>query len=654
MNKIKAWFQRFCLWAGAHPLLCALLFFVLSTAVRIAVNYRLGIITFNWRPDEYRFLHLAKSIAQRGELLIMGLPTNYQKLLYPLLISPAFALIKDPIGQLKLVGIINIVTMSSAVFPAALLAKRLTQKAEVLLLSLAAMVAMPEFLYTATLLSEALYLPLCLWAFYLFLRAMEEKDRLRRPLLFVLFGFVLYLLYFTKEVGLVFVLAAAGILLFEAIRDRRDKSKLKQNGLSLLAFALSFWALFFLMKLTLFRNQESIYTTESAFGMGDQLSLSALFSLKAILYLPYSAAVQLAAAILSFCVLPVLLPLFGFKSLSEQKKRLYLFSASSLVIMAATVAYTISIREDLWFLVPRLHMRYFFPLAVPFVILCFDFLLTEDRAKQARGKARRGKPAGKTEPLLSKKAIYIIAAAAWVLLMFLVPTYPGKDSPYDYFSMGATQLAEYMVGFGASAVSAALPWNLCKLFLLILLTVSLRWLLRGKKKTVLVALCCVMLTAFVWENFSGFQTIMVFKRPKGMNSDTAKPDVTFWAFEKDLVLNNELPQKYERLAKAAAGVSGYIESEDLDGVITCMDDKHWNILETFASQRRLWMPEYSLKEIQFYQDVQEDIIFEDGVANYIVVTDTYNPFTNVEVVYESGPYIVLRNLDPTKLLLAPN
>ena len=654
MVKIKAQFQRFRQWAGAHPLLCALVFFALSVAARLALNSRLGIITVKIYPDEFRFLHLAKSIAERGEPLHMGTSTNYQKLLYPLLISPSFVLVKDPLWQLRVVGMINVLTMSSAVFPAALLVKRLSGKSEVLLLTLAAVVLMPEFLYTATIMSEALHLPLCLWAFYIFARAMEETGRVKRPLLFALFGFVLYLNYFTKEVGLVFVLAAAGILVFEGVRDRRNKAKLAQNGLSLFALVFSFWALFLVLRLTLFRGQMSIYTDgESEFGAGNQLAISSLFSLKAILYLPYSAAAQLAAALLSFCVLPVLLPLFGFVSLDEQKKRLYLFSASSLVIMAATVAYTISIRENLWDFVPQLPLRYFFPLSIPFGILCFDFLLTKDKVTQS-GKRKRSKPAAKATQILEKRTIFIIAVVAGILLMILIPTFPDKNFTYDYFSLSATKLAEFLKNFGVSAVFAALPWNLFKFALLILLAVSVRLLLRGKKNTVLAMLCCTVLTVSVWDNCSGFQAVKVYKRTYAAYIDNTPLEI--YGISKDILLDKELPGEYERLAKAAVEVDRYIESlESLtfeNDIIGCLDDKYWSMLETYIPQHKPELWNFAPLTVEYYQHTEGKIQVAQGTkVYYIIVTREYNPFANVEIAYESGPFIVLRNLDPTKLLL---
>lgn len=41
-------------------------------------------------PDELRYLHLAQNFAELKGLVIYNLPTNFQKILYPLFLSPAF------------------------------------------------------------------------------------------------------------------------------------------------------------------------------------------------------------------------------------------------------------------------------------------------------------------------------------------------------------------------------------------------------------------------------------------------------------------------------------------------------------------------------------------------------------------------------------
>jgi len=118
-------FRQFALWSGEHPLLCAAVFFVLGLTLRLLLSSWLGPIALLAQPGEFRYLHLAKSIAQGGPLLVQGEPAQFQKILYPLVISPAFLLARDPVVQIKLVGVINCLVMCSMVFPAALLARKL-------------------------------------------------------------------------------------------------------------------------------------------------------------------------------------------------------------------------------------------------------------------------------------------------------------------------------------------------------------------------------------------------------------------------------------------------------------------------------------------------------------------------------------------------
>ena len=74
--------------------------------------------------DEMRYINIARSIANgRHFTYIHHVITDYQKILYPLCISPAYK-IRDFHLQVTVVGLINAILMSSSIFPAYLLAKK--------------------------------------------------------------------------------------------------------------------------------------------------------------------------------------------------------------------------------------------------------------------------------------------------------------------------------------------------------------------------------------------------------------------------------------------------------------------------------------------------------------------------------------------------
>lgn len=131
--------------------------FVLSSVVRFCLAdfpKCIGVL-----PDEIRYLNLAASLFNEGQLIERGGFSSFQKILYPLALSPAF-LADDPLLRVRLITLLNSIYVSSAVFPALLLARRLfTGKAPVIICLLFALI-MPDMCYSMTFLSECIYLPL--------------------------------------------------------------------------------------------------------------------------------------------------------------------------------------------------------------------------------------------------------------------------------------------------------------------------------------------------------------------------------------------------------------------------------------------------------------------------------------------------------------
>lgn len=135
--------------------------FVLSSVVRFCLAdfpKCIGVL-----PDEIRYLNLAASLFNEGQLIERGGFSSFQKILYPLALSPAF-LADDPLLRVRLITLLNSIYVSSAVFPALLLARRLfTGKAPVIICLLFALI-MPDMCYSMTFLSECIYLPLAFMA----------------------------------------------------------------------------------------------------------------------------------------------------------------------------------------------------------------------------------------------------------------------------------------------------------------------------------------------------------------------------------------------------------------------------------------------------------------------------------------------------------
>lgn len=108
-------------------------------------------------PDELIYSELAKSLGAGSLPAIRGVPTWGYGLLYPLVISPAWALFDDPAKAFQAAKAINAVVLGLTAFPVFFLARRYVTQTAALMVSVLA-VAVPSMLYAGTLLTEvALY-----------------------------------------------------------------------------------------------------------------------------------------------------------------------------------------------------------------------------------------------------------------------------------------------------------------------------------------------------------------------------------------------------------------------------------------------------------------------------------------------------------------
>ena len=106
-KKIKGWAA-----VALVFLVCAVVYGLLSSYPRELAVY----------SDELRYLDVARSLLQGRGLRVRNMPSDYQKILYPLCILPAL-LLRTTAAQITAIGWLNAVYMASAVFPAYALAR---------------------------------------------------------------------------------------------------------------------------------------------------------------------------------------------------------------------------------------------------------------------------------------------------------------------------------------------------------------------------------------------------------------------------------------------------------------------------------------------------------------------------------------------------
>lgn len=347
--------------------------FIISFVVRfLLADYPKGIGVL---PDEIRYLNLASSLLNHGELIERGGYASFQKILYPLSLFPAF-MADDPQIRVRIVTVLNCLYVSSAVFPACLIARRLFKKLLPVAVCLLFAVIMPDMAYSMTFLSECVYLPLVLWLVWLSLVALAQKGR-RALVASVVLGLLCYLTYLAKEVALGFVMAFTVMLVIRIVRAKRGARKF--NSIVLLVFLAAFVVPFIVLKLTLFAGLSNSY---------NQSDPSILLDPFTIFFAFYAFVSDLVHFMVAFMFFPLVIPAFTWRRLTDDERNLYLFCLLSFVFILLAVVYTISIREDLGHVGVRPHVRYVAPLFLPLLFLTIKQLVRKDGAEIMRNAYR--------------------------------------------------------------------------------------------------------------------------------------------------------------------------------------------------------------------------------------------------------------------------
>ncbi|MBR1614856.1 MAG: hypothetical protein IJ673_05170, partial [Treponema sp.] len=99
-------------------------------------------------------------------------------------------------------------------------------------------------------------------------------------------------------------------------------------------------------------------------------------------YMIYGFFVLLAAFLLCAFFFPIVYPLLHYKQMNKPAKRLFVFMTLFFIVAAAVIAYTITVREDLGRIAPRLHLRYVAP-AFPVMFAVFFSLISRQEFRES-------------------------------------------------------------------------------------------------------------------------------------------------------------------------------------------------------------------------------------------------------------------------------
>ena len=327
-----------------------LCFVILRLALVMLITYgsRIGI-------DEFLYTSLAKSIARDGSLVYRGLNANYSYVLYPLVMSLVYKIPGLTGWYYRLMQLLNILMMSSGVFPALALAREITGDEKSARRAALFTQLLPDCMYSAYILSESLIYPLFYLLLLAFWRTVKQNKTVYLPAIGLLGG----LLYSIKPGHAVPAAIAIGAVAVCALR-KKDIKKFFVSLASIvvgLGVAFGFYAL--ALKFGYSSSVLGLYSSKVSFS--DNLMLKE-FAYSVVCYLLYFA--------LAGGIVLSLIPLIAKKRLeSEQRVFMYTVYISLLALILGT-AWTINRKEYSYGFIQVRYMAMYIP---PIVML--DLLL---------------------------------------------------------------------------------------------------------------------------------------------------------------------------------------------------------------------------------------------------------------------------------------
>ena len=433
--------------------LAFLLILISSTITRVILSiFPKSAFTYN---DELFYLELSQNLFLRGSLTVYGSPIHFTKLLYSIILAPFYA-ISDGVLRTQLISGFNAILISSSLIPGFLLARRILKKNWQIVLALLFLAFSPNLLFSITFMSENLYYPLLLWSFYAAYNYFASGKR--NPLSALTLGLLAFLLYFTKEVGGAWIIAAGVALLMDCTDKPARKYALRSFGCFLLGFLLPFLFIRF------------VVLRDLSYSYSSQVSFSNLSSPSQILYCIYAALLILIYFIVTLLFFPVAIPVIYHKKLSPVSQKILAISCVYALIVAIGISFGVSLSSDYPQADLRIHLRYFIGASFPFLLLSFSLL-------------------DETESF-SFKSPLVKASVVFTCIFLLILSFPPKSG----------SVVDHPVLFFTHLIQNPLPWHwICSgILVLLMLVILLMW----KRKRKQAFACLLFPIILILELFS--------------------------------------------------------------------------------------------------------------------------------------------------------
>lgn len=166
--------------------------------------------------DEMEYFNLGRRLHEYGEF-----SSRQYNVLYPLIIS--FAFFADKLSEAyDIIKILNILLMASSIVPAYLISKKMIGNRIISYIVAFAVSMLPRCATTLLIWAEPLFYPLSLWGSLIFFEFIDKESVGD----VVKLAIVCFLLYLTKQAGIVFIIAVEITLIFDYINNNKKNLKM--------------------------------------------------------------------------------------------------------------------------------------------------------------------------------------------------------------------------------------------------------------------------------------------------------------------------------------------------------------------------------------------------------------------------------------------
>lgn len=316
--------------------------------------------------DELLHWKLSDAFFNEGSLSFRGYNTDRKSILYSIVLSLAH-IIPNNIDAQNLAQIINSILMSSAIFPAYLIGKKISSSNKVGLLVGIIAISIPEMFFTGKLIQENLYYPMMMWFWYVIIKnIIKEKKEIKSIIGLAILNVILYAV---KDIALSVFL---GVVIYYIISIIIEKNKIKERSRELIVYISTFMLgmTIYSVAFAYMNNIQPIVIETTSYI---SVLLNRMADINIVLSSVYQCIIYLVNCILVWGIFPVIIPFSMFNSLDEKDKHILYLWASILIVSIGMIFITITTMENLGQLNIRVHYRYLFYYFTPILAIFLKY-----------------------------------------------------------------------------------------------------------------------------------------------------------------------------------------------------------------------------------------------------------------------------------------